>query len=75
VLSEGANECIFSPFIKKGVERRFLTKSKYLLHQPILTECDGQCMEASPFYGEDGDLSDEDMANNKFVGDTFLGAS
>jgi hypothetical protein len=31
VFREGENYCHFSPFIKKGVERRFLTKSTYLL--------------------------------------------
>jgi hypothetical protein len=43
-------------------------------HQ-VQTECDGQCIEAYTFYGEDDDSSDEEMANNKCVGDTSLGAS
>jgi hypothetical protein len=32
VYSYGANEFLFSPFFKRGVERQFLTMSKYLLH-------------------------------------------
>jgi hypothetical protein len=74
VFNDGANDCHFY-LIKKGVERIFLTKSKYLLHQHRVTECDGQCMVSSPYYGVDNDSSDEEMANNKFVGDTSLGAS
>jgi hypothetical protein len=30
--SDGANESIFSPFVKRGVECRFITNIKYLLH-------------------------------------------
>jgi hypothetical protein len=33
MYSDGAKESFVSPFFKRGVERRFLTKSKYLLHQ------------------------------------------
>jgi hypothetical protein len=40
-----------------------------------VTECDGQCVVASLFYGEEDDSSDEEMANNKFVGDKSIGAS
>jgi hypothetical protein len=61
VLSEGEKECNVSPFIKKGVQRRFLTKTKYLLHQPRVTEYDGQFIEASPFYGEGDDSSDDEI--------------
>jgi hypothetical protein len=32
VYSDGAKESFVSPFFKRGVERRFLTKSNYLLH-------------------------------------------
>jgi hypothetical protein len=74
-FSEGAKECHISPFIKKGVERIFLTKTKYLLHQLRVTEYDGQCIEALPLYGEDDDSNDEEITSNKFVGDTYLGAS
>jgi hypothetical protein len=66
---------VFSPFFKRGVERRFLTKSKYLLHQSIVTECDGQWIEAYLVYGDEEDSSDEEMANKKNVGDASLGAS
>jgi hypothetical protein len=30
---DGAKESFISPFFKRGVERRFITKIKYLLHQ------------------------------------------
>jgi hypothetical protein len=69
VYSEEENECYFSPFFKRGVERRILTKSKDLLHQSIVTECDGQWIDASPFYGMDECSSDEEMVNKKIVGD------
>jgi hypothetical protein len=62
VFRDGSHGYYDSPFIKKGVERRFLTKSKYLLHQPRVTECDEQCIDVSPFYGEDHDSSDEEIA-------------
>jgi hypothetical protein len=75
VFSEGAQEYHFSPFIKKSVERRFFTKSKYLLHQTRVIECDGQCIEVSPFYGGGDNSNNEEMANNKCVGDTSLDAS
>jgi hypothetical protein len=44
-----------------------------LFYIPVL--CDGHCIVSSPFYGVDGDSSDEEMSNNKFVGDNSLGAS
>jgi hypothetical protein len=75
VFNYGANNCHVFPFITKGIERRFLNKSKDLLHQNRETEFDEQCIEISPFYGEDDNSSDEEMANNKFVGCTSLGAS
>jgi hypothetical protein len=70
VFSEGSKESCFSPFFKRGVERRFITKSNYLLHQSLVTEYKGQCLDASSFYVDDDDASDEEMVNNKFVGDT-----
>jgi hypothetical protein len=74
-FSKGANECHSSPFINKGVEIIFLTKSTCLLHHPRLTECDGQCIDTSPFYGEEDGSSYEEMTNSKCVGDISLGAS
>jgi hypothetical protein len=75
VYSDGAKESCISPFFKRGVERQFLTKSKYLLHQSVVTACNDQGLDTSSFYVDDEDSNDEEMANNKFVGDTSLGAS
>jgi hypothetical protein len=61
-----------SPFIKKDVDIIFLTNTKYLLHQPRVTEYDGQCIEASSFYGADDDSSHKEIETNKFVGETSL---
>jgi hypothetical protein len=66
---------IFSPFFKRGVERRFLTKSKYLLHQSIWKACNEQGLNISASYVNDEASSDEEMANNKCVNATSLGAS
>jgi hypothetical protein len=60
------------PLIKKGVERKSLTKTKYSLHQPRVSECDGQCIEASPFSREEDDSSDKEITDTKFFGDTSL---
>jgi hypothetical protein len=38
-------------------------------------ECNGHWLDASLFYVNDEDSSDEGMTNNKCVGDTSLGAS
>jgi hypothetical protein len=75
VYSDGVKECFFSPFFKRGVERRFLTKSKYLLHQSAWKGCNDQGLDISASYVDDEASSDEEMVNNKFVGDTYLGAS
>jgi hypothetical protein len=75
VYSDGVKESFFSPFFKKGVERRFLTKSKYLLHQSAWKACYEQGLDVSASYENDEASSDEEMVNNKFIGATSLGAS
>jgi hypothetical protein len=75
VYSNGEKESCFSPFFNRGAERIFLTKSKYPLHQSVVTECNGQGLDASSFYVDDEDSSDEEMENNQFVGDKSLDAS
>jgi hypothetical protein len=65
----------FSPFFKRGVERRFLTKSKYLLHQSAWKACNEQGLDIYASYVNDKVSSGEEMANNKFFGATSLGAS
>jgi hypothetical protein len=59
VCSEGAKECHCTPFIKKGVERRSLTRTKYLIRQRRVTEWDWQYMEARHYYGDNDYSSDE----------------
>jgi hypothetical protein len=39
VYSDGVIEYFFSPFFKRGGQRRFLTKSKSLLHQSAWKAC------------------------------------
>jgi hypothetical protein len=73
--SDGAKEYFFSPFFKRGAERRFLTKSKYLLHQSAWKACNEQGLDISASYVNDEASSDEEMVNTKFFGDTSLGAS
>jgi hypothetical protein len=36
---DGANESLFSPFVKRGVERRFITKIKHNQKQLLLVLC------------------------------------
>jgi hypothetical protein len=40
-----------------------------------VTACNGQGLDASSFYADDEDSSDEEMVSKKFVGDTSLCAS
>jgi hypothetical protein len=73
--SDGANESLFYPFVKRGVERRFITKIKYLLHQSAWKGCNDQNLNIPASYMNNEVSSDEEMANNKFVGATHIGAS
>jgi hypothetical protein len=73
--SDGANESLFSPFVKRGVERRFITKIKYLLHQSTLKGCNEKNLNIPASYMNNKVSSDEEIGNNKFVGDTNIGAS
>jgi hypothetical protein len=73
--SDGANESLFSPFIKRGVERRSITKIKYLLHQSDWKGCNLQNLNIPASYMNNEVSSDEEIGNNKFVGDTNIGAS
>jgi hypothetical protein len=75
VYIDGANESFFSPFFKRGVERRFITKIKYLLHQSAWKGCNEQDLDIPASYMNNEVVSsDEEMANNKFVGATAIGA-
>jgi hypothetical protein len=75
MYSDGAKESYVSPFFKRGVERRFLTKSKYLLHQSAWKAYDEQGLDIIySSYADGEDSSDEQMVNNKFFGATYLGA-
>jgi hypothetical protein len=56
----------FFSLYQERCRKEIFTKTNYLLHHPRVTECDGKCIEAVPFYGEGDDLSDEEIANNKF---------
>jgi hypothetical protein len=47
--SDGANESLFTPFFKRGVERRFLTKSKYLLHMSAWKGRNEQALDISAY--------------------------
>jgi hypothetical protein len=73
--SDGANESLFSPFFKRGVERRFLTKSTYILHLSAWKGSNEQLLDISASYMYDETSSDEKMVNSKLVGSTSLGAS
>jgi hypothetical protein len=73
--SDGANESCFSPFFKRGVERRFITKINYLLHQSAWKGCNEQDLDIPASYMNNEVSSDEEIANNKFVGATSIGAS
>jgi hypothetical protein len=75
VYSYGAKESFVSPFFKRGVERRFLAKSKYLLHQSAWKACKEQGLDISASYVNDEASSDEEMVNNKCVCATSIGAS
>jgi hypothetical protein len=75
VYSDGVNESCFSPFVKRGVERQFITKIKYLLHQSAWKGCNEQNLNIPASYMNNEVSSDEEMANNKFVGATSIGAS
>jgi hypothetical protein len=75
VYSDGENESCFSPFFKRGVERRFTTKIKYLLHQSAWKGCNEQDLDIPASYMNNEVSSDEEMVNNKFVGATSIGAS
>jgi hypothetical protein len=50
VYSDGANESCFSPFFKRGVEQRFITKIKYLLHQSAWKGCNEQELDIPASY-------------------------
>jgi hypothetical protein len=50
VYSDGANESCFSPFFKRGVEQRFITKIKYLLHQSAWKGCNEQDLNIPASY-------------------------
>jgi hypothetical protein len=73
--SDGANESLFSPFVERGVERRFITKIKCLLHQSAWKVCNLQNLNIPASYMNNEVSSDEEIGNNKFVGDTHIGAS
>jgi hypothetical protein len=75
MYSDGANESLFSPFVKRGVERQFITKTKYLLHQSAWKGFNDQNLNIPASYMNNEVSSDEEMANNKFVGSTNIGAS
>jgi hypothetical protein len=75
VYRDGSKESVFSPFFKRGLERHFVTKSKYLIDQSAWKACNDQGLDMYVFYADGKDLSDEEMANNKFVRATSLGAS
>jgi hypothetical protein len=75
VYRDGANEACLSPFFKRGVERRFITKIKYLLHQSAWKGCNEQDLDIPASYMNNEVSSDEEMANNNFVGATSIGAS
>jgi hypothetical protein len=59
VYSDGANESLFSPFFKRGVECRFLAKSKYLLHMYARKGCNEQVLDISASFMNDEASSDE----------------
>jgi hypothetical protein len=71
----GANESHFSPFANRGVERRFITKIKYLLHQSAWKGCNQQNLNIPASHMNNEVSSDEKIGNNKFVGDANIGAS
>jgi hypothetical protein len=50
VYSDGANKSCFSPFFKRGVERRFIVKIKYLLHQSVWKGCNEQVLDIPASY-------------------------
>jgi hypothetical protein len=68
--SDGANESRFSPFVKRGVERRCITKIKYLPYQSAWKD-----LNISASYMNNEVSSDEESGKSKFVGDTNIGAS
>jgi hypothetical protein len=59
VYSDGANESLFSPFVKRGVEQRFITKIKYLLHQSAWKGCNEQNLNIPASYMNNEVSSDE----------------
>jgi hypothetical protein len=59
VYSDGVNESFFSPFFKKGVERRFIIKIKYLLHQSAWKGCNEQVLDIPASYMNNEVSSDE----------------
>jgi hypothetical protein len=73
--SDGAKESLFSPFLKRGVERRFITEIKYLLHQSAWKGRSEHNSNIPASYMNNEVSSDEEMGNNKFVGATNIGAS
>jgi hypothetical protein len=75
VYIDGVNESCFSPFFKRDVELRFITKIKYLLHQSAWKGCNDQDLDIPASYMNNEVSSDEEMLNNKFVGATSIGAS
>jgi hypothetical protein len=75
VYSDGVNESFFSPFFKRGVEQQFIIEIKCLLHQSAWKGCNEQVLDIPVSYMNNGVSSDEEMSNNKFVGDTSVGAS
>jgi hypothetical protein len=75
VYSDGVNESFFSPFFKRGVERRFIIKIKYLLHRSAWKGYNEQVFDIPASYMNSEASSDEEMANNKFIVAASVGAS
>jgi hypothetical protein len=50
VYSDGVNESYFYPFVKRGVERQFITKIKYLLHHSAWKGCNEQNLNIPASY-------------------------
>jgi hypothetical protein len=72
---DGANESLFSPFVKRGVEGQYITNIKYLLHQSAWKGYSEQNLNIPASYMNNEVSSDEEMGNNKFFGATDIGVS
>jgi hypothetical protein len=72
VHSDGAQEYHFSPFMKKGVQRRFLPKMKYLLRWSRVSECDGQYVLNWILFGAGDDSSGEEEMGIQNLADTVI---